>query len=81
MQPNEMVTAAGHPLALHNLLHLAATACGVEVEDLKGRSHRRELVTVRRIFAKRAHSEGFSSPAIGRMINRHHTTILHLLQT
>lgn len=39
------------------------------------------LVDVRRRIVKQAREAGFSLPQIGRAINRHHTSVLHLSRT
>lgn len=47
------------------------------VDDVTGPSHRKELLAVRREFAHVARAQGCSFPHIGRILHRHHTTIIH----
>ena len=58
-----------------------AGAAGLTVEQVRGRGKGRELVEVRRIVAAYLRSRGCSLPEIGRVLNRDHTSVLHLLRT
>ena len=51
----------------------------VSVRKLRGDSREKRLVDMRRRFARFADEHGYSSGAIGRALNRDHTTILHHL--
>src|SRR5258708_18370154 len=57
-----------------------AAAAGVTVEQVRGRGKGRELVEVRRIVAAYLRRRGCSLPEIGRVLNRDHTSVLHLLR-
>jgi chromosomal replication initiation ATPase DnaA len=74
---------AGKPYAvvveLSNLLSSVANRNGLTVEELLERDNSPSLVKVRRQFAAEAHAKGFSLPEIGRVLHRHHTTVLNLL--
>jgi hypothetical protein len=68
-------------------VHVAAeveeivTAGGMTMADLRAPSRKRELVEVRRIVAIYLRQRGCSLPEIGRVLNRDHSTVLHLLRT
>ena len=70
-----------HKLRLTSLLYTTANEYGVPVDVLTGDSHRRALVEVRRVFVKEARRAGYSLSHIGRVLNRHHSSILHLART
>jgi Helix-turn-helix domain len=65
---------------LLDLIDDRALISGVPVEEVIGRSHESRLVNIRRDVAKEARKRGYSLQAIGRALNRHHTTIIHLLR-
>ena len=55
--------------------------CGfydVQKDDLLS-TKRGKLVEIRKQIAEKLLSEGWSYARIGRLLNRHHTTIMHLL--
>ncbi len=56
-------------------------AAGVTLEQMRGRGKTRGLVEVRRIVAAYLRRRGCSLPEIGRVLNRDHTSVLHLLRT
>ena len=64
---------------LKDYLSALCDMAGFSVEDVLRKDNRRELVTVRRAFARVAHERGASLPLIGRILNRHHSTVHHLL--
>ena len=66
---------------LKHLLYSTANECNVAVDDLVGPSHARTFVNLRRSFARLAREQGYTYPQIGRVLNRHHPTILHLVRT
>lgn len=53
-----------------------------EVDKNKLLSDRRDacLVEKRRLIARELRAMGYSYPAIGYLLNRHHTTIMNLLE-
>ena len=53
---------------------------GLAVEDLLSGSHAWELVAARRLVAHELRVRSLSLPAIGRILHRHHTSILYLLR-
>lgn len=50
------------------------------VDRVIKKCNERAMVAVRREIAIKARAAGFSFPEIGRALNRHHTTILHLVK-
>jgi Bacterial dnaA protein helix-turn-helix len=58
-----------------------ADAAGYTLSDVRSRTRTAELVEVRRIIVRylRAQDPPVSWPAIGRVINRDHTSAMHLL--
>ena len=52
---------------------------GVSLKDIKGPRRHKPLVAFRRDIARRAHQAGFYLAEIGRVLNRDHTTIRHLI--
>jgi hypothetical protein len=56
-------------------------AAGVTVVQIQGHGKSRALVEVRRIVAAYLRRRGCSLPEIGHVLNRDHTSVLHLLRT
>jgi chromosomal replication initiation ATPase DnaA len=58
-----------------------AEAAGYTLHDVRSRTRTAELVEVRRIIVRylRAQEPAVSWPAIGRVINRDHSSAMHLL--
>jgi chromosomal replication initiation ATPase DnaA len=56
-------------------------AAGMTMADLRAPSRKREMMEVRRIVAAYLRRRGCSLPEIGRVLNRDHSTVLHLLRT
>ena len=53
---------------------------GVTMADVRGKRRRSRIVAIRRRIARRLRNETLLTyPAIGRVINRNHTTVLSLL--
>jgi hypothetical protein len=67
-----------HPLFA--LIEEIATTHGLKVEDLRSRRVLPEFVEARRCFARQARELGYSYPHIGRVLGKHHTTILNLVK-
>ncbi len=63
------------------ILLMTCQQFGISKEDVCGPSHARALVAVRREFVRRARINGASLPVMAKLLNRHHTTIMHLLYT
>lgn len=61
-----------------DLISRIAAAYEISIEDIHGRSHRPEIVRARHaaMYLIREHTE-LSYPQIGRLFNRHHTSVLH----
>lgn len=55
-------------------------AQGLTMPQLKSANRSRRLVEARRRIARYLRQHGWSTPEIGRFIDRDHTTILYLLQ-
>jgi chromosomal replication initiation ATPase DnaA len=53
----------------------------ITTATLLGESRARHIVSARREVAEHLHDQGLSSVQIGRLLNRDHTSILHLLKT
>lgn len=66
---------------LNNPLREIASKRGLKLEHVlaKGRSER--LVACRAVMAHHLRGRGLSFPRIGQMLNRDHTSILHLVNT
>lgn len=65
-----------------NLAEIDAIAelYGYTVEDILGKSKVGPLIKVRRMCVLRMRNKGYSTLAIGRIMNRDHSTIVHSLQ-
>ena len=50
--------------------------CGVPASEILGRKRDFTTARARQIVMWRAHKDGHSLPAIGRVLGRHHTTVL-----
>jgi len=53
----------------------------ITVEELVGPSQLPHLVDARREVAETLRKAGYSTPKIGTVLNRDHTTVLYLLET
>lgn len=62
---------------LHALLDGAAREAGVPVAVILGYRRQPAIVLARQRAMRVAFEEGFSSPQIGRVFNRDHTTVLY----
>ena len=89
-QPNaalDEALAAAERLAAHRIkllqadLERIAEAAGYSLGEVRSRTRTAELVEVRRIIVRylRAQDPPVSWPAVGRAINRDHTSAMHLL--
>lgn len=67
-------------LVLNGILEEIASQHGSPVAELRSSKKWPALVSARRHFSKVAREAGFSFPAIGRALDRHHTTIIHLVK-
>lgn len=67
-----------HPLLL--LLEQVAEKHSLTAEDLISKRQWLEMMDARRDFAIQAREKGYSFPHIGRVLHRHHTTIVHLVK-
>jgi len=61
---------------LREIVQRVARTAGVPVDELRGPSKEKHLVRLRRIAMAEARKAGYSLPAIGRELNRDHTTVL-----
>lgn len=52
----------------------------VSIKDLQSKSRKREIYTIRQIFALK-HSESYTLKAIAKVLNRDHTSIIHAIKT
>jgi chromosomal replication initiation ATPase DnaA len=53
----------------------------VSPDEIMARDNRWHIVKVRRVFAQSARTLGYSLPAIGAALHRHHTTVMNLLES
>lgn len=74
------LSTPGRGHELHGYLREFARRIGHTADELTGPRGSAELVEARRQFAQAAKRAGFSTPAIGRALHRHHTSVLHLLK-
>ncbi len=58
-----------------------ADGAGVRVSELKSKDRARHLTAARRRFVKLARRRGYSLSAIGRALELHHTSVMHLART
>ena len=68
------------PEGLADLLCRYSATRYVSIRKLRGSAREAYLVEARREFAALASEHGFSASAIGRALDRDHTTILHHLK-
>lgn len=54
---------------------------GLDVEKLRGKSRKQEIVLLRAIVCRVLRNKDKSTPEIGSYINRDHATVVHLLNT
>jgi chromosomal replication initiation ATPase DnaA len=64
---------------IHAAIDDIAQPHGYTVEDILGPSRLKHLVSVRRDCVLMLRGRGYSTPEIGRLMNRCHTTIVHAL--
>lgn len=62
---------------VRNYAKEAAEGLGVSVNEVLGRQRFKNMVIARKAVMKRLWDDGFSTPEIGFMLNRDHTTVLH----
>jgi chromosomal replication initiation ATPase DnaA len=60
-----------------NILNIASQVTGVSVEEIKGMSRMQHISEARYITFFVLHQKGMSFTAIGKAMNRHHTTVMH----
>jgi len=66
---------------LHNILRMASEFFSVSVEDVRGRKRRRNIIFARHAYCLAARTfTGKSTIAIGRVIGRHHATVLNSIE-
>lgn len=68
---------ANVPLPLAEYVVAIAEIRGLQISELRSDSRLARLVEVRASIARRASENGYSFSAIGRALNRDHTTIIH----
>jgi hypothetical protein len=71
---------ANVPLPLAEYVVAVAEFKNIRVSELRSDSREMELVRTRAIIAKRARENGYTLQAIGRALNRDHTTIIHAIR-
>lgn len=71
----------GEKATAEQIVEMVAVLHRVTGDILRGPSQRTATVDARREAAVLLRKAGFSTPKIGEVLNRDHTTILHLLNT
>jgi chromosomal replication initiation ATPase DnaA len=66
---------------IYPIIALVAEERKLHVDDIISSSQHVDLVDARREISIRARARKFTFPAIGRALHRHHTTIVHLVNT
>lgn len=69
------------PVALRVMLEAIGAEQGLKPEEVVDGPQTKIFVDMRRQFCRRAREKGYSLPQIGRALNRHHTSVLHLLRS
>jgi len=64
---------------LQKVLDDVSRETGVHVLDIVSRRIAPSIVDARRLVARRAKGMGYSFPEIGRLLDRHHATIINLI--
>ena len=64
---------------LQEILVFVANSHSTTPKQIVAKSNRRHLVRLRAEVVRLARAEGYSLSEIGELLNKHHTTILHLL--
>ena len=78
MKPSPIVTRS---LKIKHILSEEALRAGSTVEELKSDEKQRNVVWGRwRVMWRLQKEMSLSTPQIGKILNRHHTTVLHGLQ-
>ena len=67
-------------LSLDDLLLQASTMSKIHPSLIRNKGAQREVVHARTRFAVLARNAGYSLPSIGRFLNKHHTTVLHMIE-
>jgi len=79
MQVHAAVALRGpSAVSAYEIMRQVAKEHGVSVKDLRGPRRWSHIVYARTILAIELRHAGFSYPYIGRVINRHHATCMHL---
>lgn len=64
-------------MGLRSMLSELCIKHSVSFADVVGPCHDKNLIAVRREFAHIARAQGCSFPRIGRILHRHHSTVIH----
>lgn len=59
------------------LINIFTATCKVFNLDLDSKSRRVEYVYARYVYIKKALEHGYTFESVGRLINRHHSTVMH----
>jgi DNA-binding NarL/FixJ family response regulator len=73
--------AAARRLAFPTEVEQIVAAAGVSMADVRGPDRSSRMTEVRRLVATYLHRRGCSHQEIGRVLNRHRKSVLHLLRT
>ena len=72
---------ASVPHGLAELVVLVCNQVGRSLRSIRADGQHRDGARIRRQIALEARWQGYSYPAIGRALNRDHSTIMHLVKT
>lgn len=64
----------------HEVLHRVSAHYKLTPDDIRGPCRRKHFVRARRAVMEVLRERGLSLPAIGLIVNRHHTAVLHGLR-
>lgn len=65
-------------MSAYEIMRQVASETGVSIDDLRGPRRWSEIVKARKLVATRMREAGATFPRIGRALNRHHATCMHL---
>lgn len=77
--PRRPLTFAQAYPELFSIMREVAREGGVPLGLLRAKNNTAKCVELRRRVALRARQKGFSFPAIGKALGKHHSTIVHLV--
>lgn len=64
-------------IQIEEIIKIASVETGISVDRILSRDRTKEYVFARRVYIYLARTQGYSFPAIGKAINKDHTTAIH----